>query len=329
MRQDLGRRDGQLPPARRRRDLRRAGAPRPALRDAHAARGRAGQLRQRGRRQPGRRALHRGPADGRRRGADGGARRGRGGLPRQLRRHAARARGAARALPQPAGQRRLGHRGGHGDVDPAAQRGRALRRLPAPHPPPQRARRRAAAPRPGPRLPHRRGRGGGARGHRARLPHGARRLPAARDVGARGSGARPVAGRRHRDPLRRAQGAAGGAPGGADPAQEAAHPRRRARRVGRGHPPGARAALEGRGPGRAHGNAVPAVGPRGPGAAQHERADRRAHAQGLLHEGGAARLPRPPARGAGTALAPPARADRGAARGARGLPWSPTSTSTG
>ena len=39
-----------------------------------------------------------------------------------------RAGGAARRLPEPARQRRAGHRGRHGDLDPAAQRRRTLRR---------------------------------------------------------------------------------------------------------------------------------------------------------------------------------------------------------
>ena len=52
------------------------------------------------------------------------------------------------------------------------------------------------------------------------------------------------------------------------------------------------------------------VGPRGPVLAEHERADRRPHAQGLFAEGGAARLPRPPARGAAAPLAAPAGEDR-------------------
>ena len=50
-------------------------------------------------------ALHRGAADRRRRGADGGARRGRGRLPRQLRRLRAGAGGAAGGVPEPARQR--------------------------------------------------------------------------------------------------------------------------------------------------------------------------------------------------------------------------------
>ncbi len=40
--------------------------------------------------------------------------------------------GSARRVPEPACQRLAGHRGRHGDLDPAAQRGRALRRRAAP-----------------------------------------------------------------------------------------------------------------------------------------------------------------------------------------------------
>ena len=61
---------------------------------------------------------------------DRGHRQGHGRIPRQLRRHRARAGGAAGALSQPAGQRLGRHRGRHGDQHPAAQSGRSDRRLP-------------------------------------------------------------------------------------------------------------------------------------------------------------------------------------------------------
>ena len=48
----------------------------------------------------------------------------------ELRRLGKRAVGPARALPQPAGQRRRRHRGRHGDQHPAAQSGRSDRRVP-------------------------------------------------------------------------------------------------------------------------------------------------------------------------------------------------------
>ena len=61
--------DGQVPPARRQRDLRRAGAPGAGLLHAPAADRRAGQFRLDGRRSAGGDALHRGAAGARRRGA--------------------------------------------------------------------------------------------------------------------------------------------------------------------------------------------------------------------------------------------------------------------
>ena len=82
-------------------------------------------------------------------------------------------------------------------------------------------------------------------------------------------------------------------------------------------------------PARADGDAVQGERPRDALRDEHERADRRAHAAGLDAEGGAARLPRPPARGAAAPLALPA--GRRSTRGWRC--WrgcsSPTSTSTG
>ena len=105
VRQDRRRGDGQLPPARRPGDLRRAGAAGAGLQRPLPAGRRPGQLRQHRRRQPGGAALHRGAADRRRGGADGGAGRGRGRLPRQLRRLGAGAGGAAGGVPEPARQR--------------------------------------------------------------------------------------------------------------------------------------------------------------------------------------------------------------------------------
>ena len=128
-RQDRRRRDGQLPPARRQRDLRRARPDDPGLVDAGAADRRPGQFRLDGPRSAGVDALHRGAA---RQGRDDPARRSRQGHGRfqpQLRRLARGAAGAAGALPQPAGQRRRRHRGRHGDQHPAAQSRRGDRRL--------------------------------------------------------------------------------------------------------------------------------------------------------------------------------------------------------
>ena len=115
------RRDGQISPARRPGDLRRAGAHGAGLLHAPDADRRAGQFRLGRRRSAGGDALHRVPAGA---AGDGAARRHRQGhrrLPGQLRRQRERAGGAAGALPEFAGQRRRRHRGRHGDQYPAAQ----------------------------------------------------------------------------------------------------------------------------------------------------------------------------------------------------------------
>ncbi len=127
--QDRRRRDGQLPSARRQRDLRRARPDDPGLVDAGAADRRPGQFRLDGPRSAGLDALHRGAA---RQGGDDparGSRQGHGRFHPQLRRLARGAAGAPRALPEPAGQRRRRHRGRHGDQHPAAQSRRGDRRL--------------------------------------------------------------------------------------------------------------------------------------------------------------------------------------------------------
>ena len=66
------------------------------------------------------------------------------------------ARGAAGPVPQPAGQRQPGHRGGHGHEHPAPQPGRGHRRRRAPAREPRGDARRPHAVRQGPRLPDRR-----------------------------------------------------------------------------------------------------------------------------------------------------------------------------
>ncbi len=68
---------------------------------------------------------------------------------------------------------------------------------------------------------------------------------------------------------------------------------------------------------RPDGDAVPQFGPRDTLQPEHERADRRGDAQGLLAQGSAARLSRFPPRGAGAPLAAPDAKDRPPARGAR------------
>ena len=125
------RRDGQVPPARRQRDLRRGRAHGAGLLDALPARRRPGQLRLARRRQPGGDALHRGPPHAARRRADARRhRQGDGRLGPELRRHRARAVGASREVPEPPGQRLLRHRRRHGHEHPAAQPRRGDRRLP-------------------------------------------------------------------------------------------------------------------------------------------------------------------------------------------------------
>ena len=74
----------------------------------------------------------------------------------ELRRHHPGAGRPAGPVPEPAGQRQPGHRGGHGHQHPAAQPGRGHRRHRPPHRPPRRHPRRPHAVRQGPRLPDRR-----------------------------------------------------------------------------------------------------------------------------------------------------------------------------
>ena len=91
-------------------------------------------------------------------------------------------RGAGRPagrLPEPARQRLAGHRGRHGDVDPAAQRGRVVRRRAAPDHAPQGELRQLLAIRAGAGFPDRRHRRRHARGDRRELPHRARLVPGA------------------------------------------------------------------------------------------------------------------------------------------------------
>ena len=166
--------DGHLPPARRRRDLRRDGPDGPAVVDAAADGRRARQLRLPGRRPRGD-ALHRVPDGSGRPGHDRRPGRGRGRLQAQLRRQGHRAGGAAGRLPEPAGQRGDRDRGRHGHQLPAAQPGRGGAGAAAPDQAPGRRRRRADAvhPRAGParrRQDHRPGRhpGGLRRPGRAR-----------------------------------------------------------------------------------------------------------------------------------------------------------------
>ena len=128
VRGDRRRGDGQVPPARRQRPVRRARPPRPGLLDALPARRRPGQLRL-GRRRHGRRdALHGGAPDRDRRRDARRHRQGDRRLRRQLRRHPEAAVGPAGQAAEPAGQRLVRHRGRHGHQHPAAPPRRDRRR---------------------------------------------------------------------------------------------------------------------------------------------------------------------------------------------------------
>ena len=182
MRQDRWRRDGVVPPARRSGDLRGFGALGARFRLALSPDRGAGQFRQHRRRQRRRLSLHRSPDDRRRPSPDGG-RRGRfGRLARQLFGRYPRADRHALGRAEPARQRRPGHRGWHGDLDPAAQHRRTLRRRALSHRPSRRRRRSAGRVRARAGLPDRR------RGHRRQgrdhrdLSHRPGRLPSARAV---------------------------------------------------------------------------------------------------------------------------------------------------
>ena len=124
VRRDRRRGDGQVPPARRRRALRRAGPAGPGLLDALPARGRAGQLRVGRRRLRGRHAVHGGAPHGDLRRDARRHRQGHRRLRRQLRRHPEGAVGPAGQAAEPADQRLVGHRGRHGHQHPAAPPGR-------------------------------------------------------------------------------------------------------------------------------------------------------------------------------------------------------------
>ena len=128
VRQDRRRGDGQLPSARRRVDLRHAGAPLAGVQHAVSPGGRPGELRLGRRRHAGGDALHRGAPAGAGRRPDGRPREGDGRLRPELRRDHRRADGAAGADSEPAGERLVGHRRRHGDQRPAAQPDRGHRR---------------------------------------------------------------------------------------------------------------------------------------------------------------------------------------------------------
>ena len=201
--------DGQLPPARRQLDLRRARPPGPAVVVALSADRRAGQLRL-ARQRPARRdALHGVPSVAVGDGDAPGHQRGDRRLLGQLRRQDAGTGRPAVAGAQPADQRQRGHRGRHGHQHPAAQpaRGRRGRRLGVGqlgrHR--RRAAHRADGAHQGPGLPHR-GPHRRPRRHRAGLPHGPR-------LGADARGRRGRRGRQGAHDPRRHRAALPGQPG--------------------------------------------------------------------------------------------------------------------
>ncbi len=314
MREDRRRRDGRLPPPRRPGDLRRPGAARAGLLVPLPAGRRPGQLRQHRRRSGRRLPLHRSPDDGVRQAPARRHRARHGGPAPQLFGRQGGAGRAAGGLPEPARQRRAGHRGRHGDLHPAPQHRRALRR----GAPPRRASRgrRSGARRLRARagFPDRRRLRRGRGLDRRKLPDRPRLLPAARPLGDRAGRARRLGGGRHRGPLRGAEVAADRAAGRGDQREEDAARRRRARRIGRGRARRHRAAKPlGRGRGD-DGAPVPADGARGARAPQHERAGRRRRAARRRAEGSAAAVARPPPRRSGAPVAPPPGRDRAQAR---------------
>ena len=309
------RRDGLVPSARRPGHLRRARAARPGFRLALSAHRRAGQFRQYRRRRRRRLPLHRSAHD--RRGAPpvGRHRRGRGRFPAQLRRHHRGAGRPAGRLPEPARQRLAGHRCRHGDLDPAAQRGRVVRRRPAPDQAPQGDLRATARIRAGAGFPDRRHRRRHARGDRRELPHRARLVPGAGALAQGGYGARHLGGGRDRDSLRRAEVAPHREGGGAAARAEAAASRRHPRQIRRGRARRAGAALAQRRSDDPHGILVPADRAREPRLAQHERALGRQGAARARPRRGPARMDRPsPRRAASAARATASASSSGAWR---------------
>ena len=156
VRGDRRRGDGQVPPARRRRAVRRPRPAGPGLLDALPAGGRAGQLRLGGRRLGRGHALHGGPPHGDLRRDARRHRQGHRRLRRQLRRHPEGAVGPAGQAAEPADQRLVGDRGRHGDQHPAPPPGRGRGRHDRLHRRPVDHQRRPVRPGQGPGLPDRR-----------------------------------------------------------------------------------------------------------------------------------------------------------------------------
>ena len=223
-----------------------------------------------------------------------------------------RGRGAGRAagrLPEPARQRLAGHRGRHGDVDPAAQRRRALRRGALPDHAIRRRRPSSCCTFvPGPDFPT-----GGIiveppAVDRRDLPHRPRLVPRAGALGARRRpAAAPGTSSSPRSPTRVPKARLIEKIAELLAREEAAAARRRARRIGRGRARRAGAARPHRRSGHADGIAVPADRAREPHPDEHERARRRQGAEGARPRRMPARMARPSPRGAAAPLALPAR----------------------
>ena len=180
---------------------------------------------------PGRLPLHRSAHDRGRAAAAGRHRRGRRRIPPQLRRPEQGAGGSARRLPEPARQRLAGHRGRHGHLDPAAQRGRAVRRRAASD---RQARRQvevAAEMGQGPGFPDRRHHRRLQGKHRRSLHDRARLVPHPRQMDPGRGRARHLGRRHHRDPVAGAEVAAGREDRRTAQREEAAAGRRRPRRI--------------------------------------------------------------------------------------------------
>ena len=312
-----GRRGAQaLPPARRQRGLRLDGADGPGFLAALPARRRPGQLRLDRRRPAGRLPLHRGAPHAARRGDAARHRPRDGRLRAQLRRRHDGAGRAAVALPEPARERLVGDRGGHGHQRAAAQSARADRRAHARGARPRLHARRPAREDAGPRLPDRRDHLR-PRGDPRRLRHRPRPAHRARARRDRDEQARR-ADRGDRDPVHGEQGV----DAGADRRARARGQDRRRRRPARREQPRRHADRDRAQEGRARRRgAEPAL--QADADADHVRREparaRERPAPDALAQGGAPALHRLPARGGGAARHLRPRPGRGARAPARGL----------
>ena len=263
---------GQVPPAWRPGDLRRDGPHGAGFRGALPAGRGAGEFRQYRRRRGGGDALHRGAADPLCARPAGRDRRGRGRLPRQLRRHQRRTGGAAGGRSQPAcATGRAASRGRHGDQHPRTIWGSVCDAALPSDRRSRRARRgagRAACRARG--LPDRRRPRRAALGDRGGLRHRAGQPAPARALEVEKAEPRPVQGGGDGNPLPDPEGAADRTDRRADRRAQAAFAGRCARRVGGRPAPRPRAAHAHR---RSRGDDGPAVPPyelETPGLGEHE-----------------------------------------------------------